>query len=171
MPFVPETIYRTTRNHTKAQKVVPMLLVKVCIASSYSTLYCFGCYVNYKECHSGSVCFGIKVMGLVGGKKRGKVLGVLSRPVSCVIVHLGWLIGCLFVCSACSSTCTNVAVHWHIAIRWAFVTATLNHKICCSTPSLMSSNCVILAGTHHLVSFHSCVALISRARCVNNMPC
>ena len=47
MPFIPETIYRTTRNHTKAQKNVPILLVK---------LYMYQCCRALAYCHALGVC-------------------------------------------------------------------------------------------------------------------
>jgi glycogen synthase kinase 3 beta len=47
MPFVGETIYRTTRNHTKAQKSLPILLVK---------LYMYQCCRALAYCHSLGVC-------------------------------------------------------------------------------------------------------------------
>ena len=47
MPFVPETIYRTTRNHTKAQKSLPMILVK---------LYMYQCCRALAYCHALGVC-------------------------------------------------------------------------------------------------------------------
>ena len=47
MPYVAETIYRTTRNHTKAQKNLPMILVK---------LYTYQCLRALFYCHNIGVC-------------------------------------------------------------------------------------------------------------------
>jgi hypothetical protein len=102
MPFIAETIYRTTRNHTKVQKSIPMVLVKV----RPGGCECGGCeggggldvydrlfvllWMYFNSFFSLFLSFSFFFLS-----------EVTSSFLSCLYVHL-----CL-----CSYMCINVAVH------------------------------------------------------------